>query len=326
MKGLTYVRALTTCAVVLALAALAAPAAAQNTGRVKGKVVDAQNKPVEGAQITIQELGGQNRKYQTKSDRQGEFQQVGIGPGKYTVQADKDKLSQAFDVSVGVNDVKEVNFTLKPGAAEDLGARNKAIQAKFSQAGTLTNEGKHDEALVLYKEVLAEMDSLKVPCAQCYLNIGKVHEKKQDFAAAEEAYQKSIQVDAKSAEPYQALAGLYNAQKKFKEASQMSAEAAKRIASDPAAGAASASSSFNQGVIAWNASEFENAKNHFEAAAKADANYADPHFMLGRVYLNLGKFPESIAAFQTYLKLAPNGKDAKEAQSSIDQLKAIIKK
>ena len=45
-------RSLTICAVVLGLAAAAAPASAQ-TGGMKGKVVDAQNKPVDGATVTL---------------------------------------------------------------------------------------------------------------------------------------------------------------------------------------------------------------------------------------------------------------------------------
>ena len=45
-------RLLAICAFVLGLTAMAAPASAQ-TGQVKGKVVDANNKPVEGAKVTI---------------------------------------------------------------------------------------------------------------------------------------------------------------------------------------------------------------------------------------------------------------------------------
>jgi tetratricopeptide (TPR) repeat protein len=321
MTGTRISRALAFAAMTLALLAFAAPAQAQ--GSVKGKVVDAQNKPVEGATITIQEAGGQNRKFTVKSDRRGEFLQIGVAPGKYSVQADKDKLAQAFDISVAPGEAKEVNFTLKPAAAaEDAVKKREAIQAKYTQAGALAKEGKHDDALKLMNEIVAELPN----CPECYVTIGVINERKKDTDAAEAAYKKAIELKPDSAAPYQALAGLYNAQQKFKEAAQMSAEASKRLAADPAGGGASAASSFNQGVIAWNASDFEGAKNHFEAAAKADANYADPHFMLGRVYLNLGKFPESMAAFQTYLKIAPTGKDAKEAQSSIDQLKAIIKK
>ena len=52
------------------LAAYAVPAAAQ-TGQIKGKVVDAQNKPVDGAKI-VMEAVDTARKFETKSDSKGE--------------------------------------------------------------------------------------------------------------------------------------------------------------------------------------------------------------------------------------------------------------
>ena len=56
---------------------LAAPVAAQSTGMVKGKVVDAKNEPVEGAKITIEFAEGVNRKNETKTNKKGEFIQIG---------------------------------------------------------------------------------------------------------------------------------------------------------------------------------------------------------------------------------------------------------
>ena len=47
--------------------------------------------------------------------------------------------------------------------------------------------------------------------------------------------------------------------------------------------------------------------------------------MLGRVFLNLGKLPEAAKEFETYVKIAPTGKNAKEAQSNFDMLKQYIK-
>jgi hypothetical protein len=43
------------------------------------------------------------------------------------------------------------------------------------------------------------------------------------------------------------------------------------------------------------------------------------------VYINLGKLAEAAAEFETYLKLAPNGSNAKEAQANFDALKAYKK-
>jgi hypothetical protein len=47
--------------------------------------------------------------------------------------------------------------------------------------------------------------------------------------------------------------------------------------------------------------------------------------MLGKVLINLGKLPEAVTEFETYLKIAPNGQNAKEAQSMFDQLKSFRK-
>jgi tetratricopeptide (TPR) repeat protein len=327
MMGTLIGRSLTICMVVLALTVFAAPAAAQ-TGQIKGKVVDEQNKPVEGATITLQQEGGQNRKYTVRSDRRGEFIQIGIQSGMYKVQADKDKLSQAFQVQISAGDTKEVNFMLKPGGMggamtkEEAEKRVKGIQAKFSQAAALGNEGKFDEAIALYNEVLVDVPG----CQECYLNLGAINTRKKDWAAAEEAYKKAIEVKPDAPEPYNGLANVYNAQQKFKEAAEMSAEAGKRVAATPGGGGgASANILYNQGAIAWNANDFQKAREHFEAAIKADPNHAESHFMLGKVLINLGKLPEAVTEFETYLKIAPTGQNAKEAQSMFDQLKSFRK-
>ena len=51
-----------------------------------------EGKPVEGAQIVIEFADGVNRKFEVKSDRRGEFIQIGLPPGNYKVTATVDKL------------------------------------------------------------------------------------------------------------------------------------------------------------------------------------------------------------------------------------------
>jgi uncharacterized GH25 family protein len=80
-------RAMSAIAVVIAMA-LAAPVLAQSTGMVKGKVVDAKGQPVEAAKITIEFTEGVSRKLETKTNKKGEFVQIGLMPGGYKVTAE----------------------------------------------------------------------------------------------------------------------------------------------------------------------------------------------------------------------------------------------
>jgi tetratricopeptide (TPR) repeat protein len=240
---------------VLALVTLASPAFAQG-GTLRGKVIDDQNKPVNGAKITMVETGT-NRKFETKTDSKGEWRQIGLSPGNYTVTADKDGLSQMFEVRVGL-DTKEVNFALGQGGkmtaeqAKKEAARVEGIKTAFAEGATLTNAGKLDEAIAKFNEVLVEVPK----CVECHVNLGAIHSRKQDWAKAEEHYKLALEMKPDSVESMNGLANVYNAQKKFKEASAMSAEAAKL----GGATGGNAESLYNQGVIAWNGNDFPKAQ------------------------------------------------------------------
>jgi Tfp pilus assembly protein PilF len=318
-------RTLAICAMVLGLAALAVPASAQ-TGMIKGKVVDAQNKPVEGAKVTLQQVDT-NSKFELKTKKNGEYMQIGMPPGNYKVTVEKDGLSVSKPAHISL-DMTELDFSLTKSAATEgmskedaakMAAKNEAIRAAFKEGATLSNAGKHDEAIAKFNEVLKDVPK----CPECYVGIGASNAAKKEYAAAEAAYKKAIELDPNMVDAYSGLATLYNDQKKFTEAQAMSAEAMKRGASGGTSGSADAL--YNAGVIAWNANDFPKAQEQFAAAVAANPNHAESHFMLGRVYLNLGKLPEAAKEFESYTKIAPNGPNAKEAASNFEMLKTYIK-
>jgi tetratricopeptide (TPR) repeat protein len=316
------------CAVVFSVTVFAAPAWAQN-GTIKGKVVDAQNKPVEGAKVTLVHSTGGARTIEMKSNKKGEFIQVGVTVGNYTITAEKDGMTQAFPVTI-TNEPKEVNFTLKAGAAAaDVSkddakkheAKVAAIQAKFGEGVALKSAGKYDEAIAKFTEILTDVPK----CPECYTNIAAAYVDKKEYDKAEESFKKALEINPDFVDAYNGLATMYNSQQKFKEAQEMSAEAVKRSAAAPGGGGGNAEALYNQGVIAWNAKDVPKAQEHFTAALAADPKYAEAHFMLGKVFLNTGKLPEAAKEFETYTKVAPNGPNAKEAQSNFELLKPYIK-
>lgn len=309
------------CALVLGLFAVAGTASAQTTGQVRGKVVNEKNQPVEGAVIVIEMTEGMSSRHETKTNRRGEYVQVGLQPGQYKVTASKDGMSQSFDVRVRLSP-SEVNFTLKPGMVSDdeakkAEARLAAVKGAFQAGVTLSNEGKHDEAIAEFKKVLAEVPK----CVECYNNIGTIYNRKSDYAEAEKAFKQALELNPQSADAYNGLATAYNAQKKFDQAAEASAQAQKLAGATGATGGGNAATVFNQGVIAWNAGKVPEAKKLFEQAVQLDPKMADAHYWLGMATVNEGKLPEAAKHFEEYLKLAPTGQYAEQAKGILSQIK-----
>ncbi len=84
MSGITIRRTVATCTLALGLALIASSAFAQS-GQIKGTVVDAQGNLLEGAIVLIENLDKGSRPLQTKTNKKGEYIQVGLYPGKYRI-------------------------------------------------------------------------------------------------------------------------------------------------------------------------------------------------------------------------------------------------
>jgi Tfp pilus assembly protein PilF len=290
--------------------AVSSPAAAQSV--VRGKVLDAQGKPVEGAVVTI-EATEANRKAQTKTNRNGEFLQVGLASGRYNVTVTKDNLKaiQPANVSQGTPVELTIQLTPTSGMTPEQAKEAAAMQALAAGAVEAMRAGRDDDAIRQFNEIVA-----KVPtCSDCYYNLGVAYAKKQQYDLAETSFQKAIELAPNSGDAYTGLANVYNATKQFDLAQQASVKAAELTT---AAGGAEAL--YNQGVILWNAGKFAEAKVQFESAVKADPMMAMAHYQLGMANLNLGQVPEAKAAFQEYLKVDPNGPKAAEVQGFVKQL------
>lgn len=293
---------------------LAAPASAQ-TGMIRGKVVDAEGKPAPGVVIAIEFADGVTRKFEVKTDRRGEFIQIGLAPGNYNVTATHEKLgSQSAKVRVNISKPVEANFAFTPGASGPSAADvAKATELKkiFEEGVAASKASSHDVAIEKFTAAAALMPS----CYDCYYNIGYAQLQKKDEKQAEAAWLKALELKPDYSEALNALATLYNNQKRFEEAAAMGAKAA------GGTGGGSADAVYNQGIILWNQGKIPEAKAKFEEALTANPNHPESHFQLGMALLNEGKMAEAIAGFEKYLSLAPDGQFAAQAKAMLAQLK-----
>lgn len=308
---------LVACAALFALA-IALPAAAQSTGMIRGVVKDAAGKTVEGAKINI-DAEASNRHFDTKSDRKGEFVQIGLPPGAYKVSAEKDKVASAT-VPITVRIAAAAPVTLVLGTAGGLtpeaAAKNAELKKTFEEGVAASRAGNHDEAIAKFLRA-AELND---KCYDCYYNIAYSQSQKKDLDKAEQAYKKAIEIKPDYAEAYSGLANTYNAARKFDEAAAASAKAIE-LTSAGAAGGGNADAMFNQGVILWNAGKIADAKKQFEAAIAANPNHAESHYQLGMALVNEGNLAAATAEFEAYLKLAPEGPNAATAKGILSTLK-----
>ena len=312
---------LVACTAVITLA-LGAPALAQSTGMVRGVVKDASGKPVEGAKITI-DADANNRHFETKSDKKGEFLQIGLAPGAYKVTAEKDKVVSApSNVTVRIAAGNPITLVLGAGGgvSPEAAAKATAMKKAFEEGVAASRAGNHDAAITSFQSA-AEMNP---NCFDCYYNIAYSQTQKKDYDKAEAAYKKAIELKADYAEAYSGLANVYNAQRKFDEAATASAKAME-LSGGGAAGAAggggNADAMFNQGVILWNAGKIPEAKKQFEGAIAANPNHAESHYQLGMALVNEGNLAGAATEFETYLKLAPSGPNAATAKGILGTLK-----
>ena len=299
----------------LALAFLLAgtPALAQTTGTVKGKVVDGNGKPVDKAVVTIEFKGGTNQVREVKTNRRGEFIQVGLQPGPYYVVVKADAGQAADQVQVGIGTAPELNFTLAP-ASKGMSEAEAAFRKTFDEGVQALGAKNFDAALGKFNEAIG----MNADCYACYMNVGAVHHEKKEVDKAEAAYKKAAELRPEDAKPVSALADLYNSAGRRDEAAAMATKAASMGA---ASGGGSAQDSYNQGVILWNAGKIAEAKTQFEAALKADPNYPDANYWVGMAHLNGGNMADAAKYFENYLKLAPDGALAAQAKGILDSIK-----
>lgn len=333
MTGATIRRTVAISVLSLGLLFAAAPARAQS-GSIKGKVTDAQGNPVEGATIALDSTDKGGKPITTKTNKRGEYMQVGLSPGHYKVTASKDSLSVTRETDVHLD---MLNFDIKLVAGGSSGApmskeevekakaRTEALNKAFTDGVALAKDGKTDEAVAKFQEVIAAVPD----CAECYLNIGTVQMNAKKYDEAEATFKKAIEIKPDSAEAYDGLANVYNAQKKFPEAEAAGKKALELSGAAAGAGAAgggaSAPALYNQAVILWNQNKAQDAADKLEAAVKADPNFPEAHYLLGKAYINLGKLPESAKELQEYLRLAPNGANKDDANKTLEMLKPYIK-
>ena len=297
----------------------------QSTGILRGIVTGPDGEGVPGVKIVITGQQRPIRTFETETNEDGQYRMMGLRDSPYEVTATTETATAmaVFTIRGGQNLTVDLDLGASAAAAtaalseEDLAneARREELSASFEQGVAASAAGDYVEAIAQFEIAISIVDT----CYSCYHNIGLAHVELGQVDEAEVAFKAAIDLRADNAASYTGLAGIYNSQRRFAEAAEMSAEASRL--SGGGAGATDPVAVYNQGVIYWNAGNFPMAKEQFEQAVALDPNHADAHYQLAMASLNLGDMTSAVEALEKYIEIAPDGQNADQARAMVQQLK-----
>lgn len=329
-------------ALILTLAVL--PVAAESTGRISGKILSKDGKPIPNAKIVLKRIDT-NWAKELKIDAKGNFLQVGLEPKLYDLVASADGFTSFVDkIKIPLADVLVEDITLltpaeaakaggKTVAVEDPGASLDAAGSDaFNQAVELFNEKKYTEAMPLVElayqslkesaektkdekakaETMQKLITVERTYAVTMFEVGNNSESKRELLEkAKPLLEKALAGNAKDTRAIDALLKIAKSQKDKEAEKKYQALLDAIIGPRPEI-------AYNDGVNQYNAGHMREAKEHFLKAIEMDPKFPDSYFLLGMVEYNNGNLKGTKANLLKYLELAPKGKDAVMAKEMLN--------
>jgi Flp pilus assembly protein TadD len=264
----------------------------------------------------------------TTTDDNGVFSFRRLGPGNYSVVIDAEKefetvneqvnIVQAFRSASSTENVIMVPIRLKPKAgtsfkpevmnAELANVPRTAVQL-YNQALELGQAGKSRDAIEKLKQAIAEYPNFML----AFNESGVQYLRLNELSKADEALRNALKISPDSSMPLLNHGIVQTLMGKFEPAIAELQRVLKQKEQ-------SANSHLYLGQALANIGRFSDAEVHLtRAVALGGEDVKDAHRFLGAIYLQRGERERAVGEFETYLKLAPNAKDAEQVRRIVRQ-------
>jgi tetratricopeptide (TPR) repeat protein len=279
---------------LLALAALliSASMASAQSGGVRGKVLDDKGEPIDAAAVKMEFQGGVTLTFDSKTNKKGEFMQIGLRPGNWKFTYTKEGFQPfAASARISLGDATVLPPTkLAPRSAASGGAEE--ITKSFGEAVAKIQAGDFDGAIAAFDAMVVKNPSL----AEAHYNKGFAQFQKKDYGAAEASVLKAIEVKPDYGDARVLLSNIYTAQGQKDKAVEVMAAGA---------GAGDPKQLFNLALALLNSGKSEEATAAFVKAEAADPTNAEVQYYLATAALNAGKTDECVTRLEKYLSMGP---------------------
>jgi Flp pilus assembly protein TadD len=284
---------------------------ASTQGTMRGTVKDKKGNPLEGVKITIISMSYSIVKFVVKSDKKGQFIQIGLQPDYYQQRCEKDGfLPVMMEKRVPVVETVDASFVMEEGEkpmGEPVGEKD------FKRGNDLFSAGKYEEAAQAYKEAI-----LKEPQEPIHQNnLGICHTKLGKYDAAIEAFKAMLKIRPQSYSANRSLCELFGLQKKYEQALPHFARASEISPDDPEA-------YYNLGACLMNTQDSGRAALAFLKAKELKPDYVVAYYQLGMISVNQNKKEEAVQYLNKFLQLTPDDPKAATARQLLDYLKKSV--
>lgn len=301
-------------AFALAATLLAAPLGAQDwkgLGRLEGKVLDPDGKPIEGATVKLDlpERGGGPSPL--KTDKKGKWAVGGIVSGKWNadIEAPGFALKQVY-INLPAESARVPPLEVRLDRAAPSGPSPELLAA-VQKGDAAYKEGKFAEARAEYEKVLALKPELS---ATLHEMIARCYSQEGDYGKSAEHLQ-----FVSDADPSNVKVKILLAQEALR-ANQLDRGMAVLKTIDETA-VSDPEIFYNVAVILLNQGKAEDAIPYLTKSVTLDPSYVDGYFQRGLAYLGTGKTAEAKADFKKVVELGPTSPQAETAKKALEQLK-----
>lgn len=295
-------------------------------GRVGGVVVDLEGKPVEGVKVSLVFSEDENIRFETSTNKKGEWSFIGLGTGNWNMTATA-KGYLPFNKPLYVSQLSvnpKVTIKLQKATKAESGLIQDETTFSFLEKGDQLfkeakyDKAKYDEAIASYLQFMEKNPSayqVQLSIADCYLEKG-------EFEKAIELYNKVIE-QAKTDQALgkemtaKAQAGIgdcYLKQNKLQEAQDYFKQSVDNSPNDEIL-------AYNVGEIYFKNQNYDEALRYFGLAAQIKPDWPDPYLKLGYVYINKTDYANAISKLEKFLTLEPEGERAALAQNILKVIK-----
>jgi Flp pilus assembly protein TadD len=277
-------------------------------GRLEGRVLDPDGKPIEGAAVKLElpKRGGT----ELKTDKKGHWAILGLADGTWNIDVSATGFTTKRISAPVASETRIPPLETKLAKAQAQGPPPEVADA-VKNGDEAYKAGRYADARAEYEKLLALRPELGKPLhmqiARCYKMEGNYPKELEHLQAALDTSPGDS--DLKTLMAMEALEG------------GLMDRAAELLKNVDDASIKSPDIFYNIGVSFLNKNKPDEAVRYFTKAVTLDPNYVDGYFQRALTYLGLQKMAECKADFQKVLALTPQGPQAETAKKALEQLK-----